>query len=66
LPTNEAPSVPAALLERAVARRGSSAGLSTVRQWAISNSPRAIIPLSAARPLDRSALDAWLDRTRSE
>jgi hypothetical protein len=55
IPTTLAPNVPASLLEAAVAR------LAPGGPWALLDEPPRIVPLSAARALDRRALGALLE-----
>jgi hypothetical protein len=56
LPTQVAPSVPAALLERAVVARAGAAPI------AVSAARRRLVSLAGARPIDRVRLAAWLAR----
>lgn len=56
LPTNLEPSVPPALLERAIAARHAGIG-----PCALILNPPSLIPLGAARPIARQGLVKWLE-----
>jgi len=58
LPTAAAPALPAALLEHALHARAAGAP----RPLAVLSGPLRVVPLGAARPLERARLAAWLAR----
>lgn len=65
LPTALGPNVPSALLERAVALRLAAQANTASGPFAVCFDPPQLIPVGAAQPLRRTALEDWLT-ARSE
>jgi len=61
LPTALEPEAPAALVERALLAAAGPADR-VAAPFAVLDGPLRLVPLGEARPLDRSALLAWLER----
>jgi hypothetical protein len=61
LPTNIQPSVPVALLERAILASSSTNKLINLLPLAVLPDPPAVAPIGSARPVSHDLLEAWLE-----